>query len=183
LVAAVAQRRPELDIVLAGPISSRSAWREGYGPASDATSVARIHEAPPLKLRAGPDEPLRDILERLLPRSSDTRYTAVRTIITLADVLGRRVELVEIGLDGGLRALASPGVADQGPVAVAVRTARAGLIDPDPERGTVDSVLAWTTGSLDRHRMGDRLRDLRSNPWADAAGDGARLRLAAARAA
>jgi len=44
-------------------------------------------------------------------------------------------------------------------------------------------VLAWTTGSLDRHRMGDRLLDLRAQPWADAAGEGARLRLAAARAA
>jgi hypothetical protein len=31
--------------------------------------------------------------------------------------------------------------------------------------------------------MGDRLRDLRSQPWADASGDGARLRLAATRAA
>jgi hypothetical protein len=181
LVAAVAQRRPELDVVLAGPISSRPAWRDGLGDGD--TSGERIHEAPPLKLRSGPDEPLREILEGLLPRSSDTRYTAVRTVITLADVLGRRVELIEIGLDGGLRALASPGVADQGPVAVAVRTARAGLIDVDPEQGSLDSVLAWTTGSLDRHRMGDRLRDLRSNPWADAAGDGARLRLAAARAA
>lgn len=182
LVAAVAQRRPELDIVLAGPIASRSAWIDGLGDASDAMAD-RIHQAPPLKLRSGPDEPLRDLLERLLPGSADTRHTAVRTVITLADVLDRRIELVEIGLDGGLRAMATPGVADQGPVGVAVRSARAGLIEPDPEQGTVDSVLAWTTGSLDRHRMGDRLRDLRANPWADAAGDGARLRLAAARAA
>jgi hypothetical protein len=182
LTAAVAQRRPELDIVLAGPIASRSAWIDGMGDASDAVA-ARIHEAPPLKLRSGPDEPLRDMLERLLPRSDDTRHAAVRTVITLADVLDRRIELVEIGLEGGLRAMATPGVADQGPVGVAVRSARAGLIEPDPEQGTVDSVLAWTTGSLDRHRMGDRLRDLRANPWADATGDGARLRLAAARAA
>src|SRR5262249_31140383 len=106
-----------------------------------------------------------------------------RSLISLADVLVRRVELVELGLDGGLRAMASPGVGDQGPVAVAVRSARAGLIELDPEQGAVDAVLAWTTGSLDRHRMGDRLRDLRTNPWADASGDGARLRLAAARSA
>jgi hypothetical protein len=182
LVAAVAQRRPELHIVLAGPISSRTAWKEGLG--DQAGSIGeRIHEAPPLKVRTGPDEPLREILERLLPRSSDTRYTAVRTAITLADVLSRRIELIEIGLEGGVRAMASPGIADQGPVVVAVRSARAALIDPNPEQSTVDSVLSWTTGSLDRHRMGDRLRDLRSNPWADASGDGARLRLAAARAA
>ena len=54
---------------------------------------------------------------------------------------------------------------------------------PDPDDAMAEGVLAWTTGSLDRHRMGDRLRDLRSQPWADASGDGARLRLAAARAA
>jgi hypothetical protein len=182
LVAAIARRRPELRIVLAGPIASRPAWRDGIGDALG-EGPQRVFEAPPLTMRSGPDEPLREVLEGLLPRGSDTRYTAVRAIITLADVLGRRVELIEVGLDGGLRALASPGVADQGPAAVAVRTARAGLIPPDPEQGSVESVLAWTTGSLDRHRMGDRLRDLRSQPWADASGDGARLRLAATRAA
>jgi hypothetical protein len=182
LVAAIARRRPELRIVLAGPIASRPAWRDGIGDALG-EGPQRVFEAPPLTMRSGPDEPLREVLEGLLPRGADTRYTAVRAIITLADVLGRRVELIEVGLDGGLRALASPGVADQGPAAVAVRTARAGLIPPDPEQGSVESVLAWTTGSLDRHRMGDRLRDLRSQPWADASGDGARLRLAATRAA
>jgi hypothetical protein len=182
LVTAVARRRPELQVVLAGPISRRSAWRDGL--ADEAEAVApRLHEAPPLKVRSGPDEPIRAVLEGLLPRSTDTRYTAVRSLISLADVLQRRVELVELGLDGGLRAMASPGVGDQGPVAVAVRSARAGLIELDPEQGAVDAVLAWTIGSLDRHRMGDRLRDLRTNPWADAAGEGARLRLAAARSA
>jgi hypothetical protein len=182
LVAAVARRRPELQIVLAGPISGRGAWRDGLGEDAEAVK-ARVREAPPLKVRSGPDEPIREVLEGLLPRSSDTRHTAVGTLVSLADVLGRRIELIELGLDGGLRAMASPGVGDQGPVAVAVRSARAGLIELDPEQGAVDAVLSWTTGSLDRHRMGDRLRDFRTNPWADAAGDGARLRLAAARSA
>jgi hypothetical protein len=182
LVAAVARRRPELQIVLAGPISGRGAWRDGLGEDAEAVK-SRVREAPPLKVRSGPDEPIREVLEGLLPRSSDTRHTAVGTLVSLADVLGRRIELIELGLDGGLRAMASPGVGDQGPVAVAVRSARAGLIELDPEQGAVDAVLSWTTGSLDRHRMGDRLRDFRTNPWADAAGDGARLRLAAARSA
>ena len=53
----------------------------------------------------------------------------------------------------------------------------------DVDDAAVDAVLAWTTGSLDRHRMGDRLLDLRAQPWADASGEGARLRLAATRAA
>jgi hypothetical protein len=182
LVAAVAVRRPEIRVILAGPIAARASWKEGVGDAL-AAAPERVYTAPPLTIRAGPDEALRGILEGLLPSASDTRTTAVRTAMTLADVLARRVELLEIGLEGGLRAMASPGIADQGPTAVSVRTARAGLIDPDPEQPSVEAVLAWTTGSLDRHRMGDRLRDFRSQPWADASGDGARLRLAATRAA
>jgi hypothetical protein len=68
-------------------------------------------------------------------------------------------------------------------VVVAVRTAQAALVPAEVSAAAVDAVLAWTTGSLDRHRMGDRLLDLREQPWADASGEGARLRLAAARAA
>ena len=182
LVGAATRRRPELRVVLAGPVAARSAWTEGAGRALDGTQD-RIMEAPPIGMRSGPDEPLREILEGLLPGSADTRHTAVRAVLSLADALDRRVELIDIGLDGGLRAMASPGVADQGPVAIAVRTAQAGLVPIDVNDAAIDAVLAWTTGSLDRHRMGDRLMDLRAQPWADAAGEGARLRLAATRAA
>ncbi|MEZ0240705.1 MAG: hypothetical protein ACAH65_07910 [Chloroflexota bacterium] len=182
LVGAVARRRPELRVVLAGPVAARPAFAEGFGGALDAAGD-RIFQAPALGLRSGPDEPLREILERLLPDSSDTRHTAVRSLLSLADALDRRMELLDIGLDGGLRAMATPGVADQGPVAVAVRTARAALVPSEINDAAVDAVLAWTTGSLDRHRMGDRLQDLRTQPWADASGEGARLRLSAARAA
>src|SRR4030095_16829921 len=52
---------------------------------------------------------------------------------------------------------------------------------PAPRAAAHD--LAGTTISLDRHRLRDRLRELRLWPWAGIAGDGARLRLAAARAA
>ena len=182
LVGAVTRRRPEISVVLAGPIASRNAWAEGAGRAFDGTQE-RIVEGPPLGVRSGPDEPLREILESLLPGSGDARQTAVRALLSLSDALDRRLELLDIGLDGGLRAMATPGVADQGPAAVAVRTASAALIPLEIDDAAVDAVLAWTTGSLDRHRMGDRLLDLRAQPWADASGEGARLRLAAARAA
>lgn len=182
LVGAVARRRPDLQVILAGPVAARPAWAEGFGASID-SAADRVHRAPALSLRSGPDEPLREILERLLPDSADTRHMAVRALLSLADTLDRRLELVDIGLDGGLRAMATPGVADQGPVAVAVRTAQAALVPLEINDSAVDSVLAWTTGSLDRHRMGDRLLDLRIQPWADASGEGARLRLAAARAA
>lgn len=182
LVGAVARRRPDLRVVLAGPIATRNAWAEGAGRPFDGTE-ARIVAGPALGVRSGPDEPLREILEGLLPATGDARHAAVRAVLSLADAVDRRIELIDIGLDGGLRAMATPGVADQGPAAVAVRTAAAGLVPVDVDDAAVDAVLAWTTGSLDRHRMGDRLLDLRAQPWADASGDGARLRLAAARAA
>lgn len=182
LVGAVARRRPELRVVLAGPVSDRTGWAEGFG-ASIESAGERVSQAPALGLRSGPDEPLREILERLLPDSTGTRHTAVRAVLSLADALDRRIEVLDIGLDGGLRAMATPGVADQGPVAVAVRTAQAALVPADVNDAAIEAVLAWTTGSLDRHRMGDRLLDLSAQPWADASGEGARLRLAAARAA
>jgi hypothetical protein len=182
LVGAVTRRRPEIRVVLAGPIASRNAWAEGAGRPFDATQE-RIIEGPPLGVRSGPDEPLREILEGLLPGNGDGRQTAVRAVLSLADALDRRLELIDIGFDGGLRAMATPGVAEQGPAAVAVRTASAALIPLEIDDAAVDAVLAWTTGSLDRHRMGDRLLDLRAQPWADVSGEGARLRLAAARAA
>jgi hypothetical protein len=182
LVGALTRRRPELHVVLAGPVAARNAWAEGAGRAFDG-SQERIVEAPPLGIRSGPDEPLREILEGLLPASPDTRHMAVRAVLSLADILDRRVELIDVGLDGGLRTMATPGIADQGPVAVAVRTAQAALVPHEVDDAAVDAVLAWTTGSLDRHRMGDRLLDLRAQPWAETAGEGARLRLAAARAA
>jgi hypothetical protein len=182
LVGAVARRRPELRVIMAGPIGDRVGWAEGFGaPLDDAGE--RVSRAPALGLRSGPDEPLRAILEELLVDNTDTRHTAVRSVLSLADALDRRVELLDIGIDGGLRAMATPGVADQGPSVVAVRTAQAALVPVEVNDAAVDAVLAWTTGSLDRHRMGDRLLDLRAQPWADASGEGARLRLAAARAA
>ncbi|HYK96538.1 MAG TPA: hypothetical protein VE011_11855 [Candidatus Dormibacteraeota bacterium] len=182
LVGAVARRRPELRVVLAGPIAERAAWAEGFGSPLE-SSMERILAAPAIGLRSGPDEELRDILDRLLPGASDARHMSVRAVLSLADALDRRIELLDIGLDGAVRALADPGVADQGPSVVAVRTAQGALVPLDIDDAAVDSVLAWTTGSLDRHRMGDRLLDLRAQPWANAAGDGARLRLAAGRAA
>ncbi|HSL97054.1 MAG TPA: hypothetical protein VK831_00655 [Candidatus Deferrimicrobiaceae bacterium] len=191
LVGAVARRRPELRIVLAGPVERRRAWSDAIGasdeepaPAEDgSTTGQRIVRAPPIRLHGGEDDALREVLEDLLPKADVTRHVAVRAAISLADLLNLRLEVLDIGFDGGLRAVASPGVADQGPAGVAVRTASAALAPSEIDDRAVESLLAWTTGSLDRHRMGDRLVDLRTRPWADATGEGARLRLAAARAA
>ena len=182
LLGAVARRRPDVRIVLSGPIRSRRSWAESVGDAIGQDDP-RIVATPPLGKRGGPEDVLRAALEGLLDPVAEARGGAVRSVTSLADALGRRVELVEVGFDGGLRAMAWPGIGSGGPEVVAVRTAVAGLVPREVDDAIVEAVLAWTTGSLDRHRMGDRLRDLRARPWADSGGDGARLRLAAARAA
>ena len=53
----------------------------------------------------------------------------------------------------------------------------------DPDDRAVDGALVWSTVAIDRHRLRDQLRELRIAPWADAAGDGAAIRMAAARGA
>ena len=64
---AVARRRPELRVVLAGPVAERTGWAEGFG-ASIESAGERVSQAPALGLRSGPDEPLREILERAAAR-------------------------------------------------------------------------------------------------------------------
>jgi len=182
LVAAAARRRPELQVVLAGGVRGRRAWTDGLGmdPPGD---PARIVEAPAIGSRKHSGEGLRAVLEDLLADPHDSRLALRASAASLADLLDRRIELLEIGHDGGTRIVASPGAAGDDPRSSAVLTALGALVTPDPDDELVDQVLAWTTGNLDRHRMGDRLRDLRQIPWADPTGDGARLRLTAGRAA
>ncbi|HET9435992.1 MAG TPA: hypothetical protein VFO50_03985 [Candidatus Limnocylindrales bacterium] len=182
LVAAVARRRPELRVILGGSLRGRRAWTEGLGD-DPGGEPGRIVEAPSIGSRREPDEGLRAILDGLLDDPLDGRRAVRAAVASLADLLDRRIELFEVGHDGGARVVAAPGAAGEDPATSSIVTARGALVPPDPDDAIVDQVLGWTAGSQDRHRMGDRLRDLRSVPWADATGDGARLRLAAARAA
>ena len=176
---AAARRRPALHVILGGAIRGRRAWLDALGddPPGD---PARFQDVPAVRREGGA---VRAALERLLDDPADGRQRLRAAAETLADLLDRRIELLEVGFDGGARILAEPGVAGGEPSSRAIVTAEGALVPPEPDDATVDSVLAWTTGSLDRHRMGDRLRDLRGRPWLDTSGDGARLRLAAASAA
>ena len=124
-------------------------------------------------------EPLRRLLDRLDPNGSSPRRAALTALLDLAVVLDRRIELIEIGFDGGLRAVVGP----DGSEAPAALVPGAGLVPVELDDEAVDAVVAWSTIALDRHRMRDRLRELRLAPWVEAHGDGARLRTAAARAA
>ena len=179
IVAGAVARRPELTVVLSGAMTDHFSRIEPPG----ANRPGEILLGPAAAAGDPSGEPLRRLLDEVRGGPDDPRRAAGRIAGALADVLDRRVEVIEIGFDGGLRATAAPGVegADAG-VQVSI-VADANLVPPDPDDATVDRVLAWTTISLDRHRLRDRLRELRLWPWAGIAGDGARLRLAAARAA
>jgi hypothetical protein len=137
---------------------------------------------------AGAGEPagasLQQVLEGLRALPNDSRLGVARSIGSLAYVLDRAVEVVEIGLQGGLRARSEPiGGGHSAVVSSHACFADASFSPADPSEEVIDSVFAWSTTALDRHRLTDRLHDLRLMPWGDADGDGAVFRLAAAKAA
>ncbi len=177
LVAAAALRRPERLLVLAGAMTEASA---AFGDLNARPGETLLAPA----ARTGRDgAPLRDLLTELALPPDDARRALGPAASTLAEVLDRRVEVVEIGFDGGLRAVATPGYPSEGPRVEVAIVPSARLAPADPDDAAVDRVLAWTTVASDRHRLRDRLRELRIAPWSDLTGDGAALRMAAARAA
>ena len=180
IVSGAVARRPELTVILAGAMSDQLAQLEA---AAGGERRGEILLGPAASAGDPAGAPLRELLDDVRGGPNDPRRAAGRAASALADVLDRRIELIEIGFDGGLRASASPAVGGADPQTMVSIVADAGLVAPDPGDETVDRVMAWTTISLDRHRLRDRLRELRISPWGGVAGDGARLRLAAARAA
>jgi hypothetical protein len=127
---------------------------------------------------------LQQILEGLRAIENDGRLGIARSIASLAYVLDRSIEVVEVGLQGGLRARSEP--VGQGHFAVAsshICLAGASIAPAHPSEDVVDGVMAWSTSTQDRHRVMDRLNDLRLVPWGEADGEGAVFRLAAAKAA
>lgn len=179
IVAGTAARRPELTVILAGAMSDHLGAVEPAGQ----ERTGEILLGPAAMAGDPPGDPLRHLLDEVRGGADDPRRAAGRIVTALADVLDRRIELLEIGFDGGLRATAAPAVGGAEPETQVSIVADAALVPPDPDDATVDRVLAWSTISIDRHRLRDRLRELRLWPWSAIAGDGARLRLAAARAA
>ena len=179
VVAAAAARRPELTIILAGSMSEQL----GRFDAAGGERQGEVLLAPVVTAGDPPGSALRELLDDLRAPRDDARRAVARAAGALADALDRRIEVVDIGFDGGLRATAAPGVGGARSRVISSFIADACLVPPDPDDAAVDRVLAWSTMPVDRHRLRDRLRELRIAPWSDAAGDGARLRLAAARAA
>src|SRR5262245_46636388 len=179
LVAAAAIRRPELTVLLAGAMSEQLPRFES----SNGARQGEILLAPAATAGDPPGSALRELLDDVRAPRDDARRAIGRAAAALADTLDRRIEVVDIGFDGGLRAVAAPGSGGSSATSTAVIVADACLVPPNPGDETVARVHAWSTIPIDSHRLRDRLRELRYAPWSDASGDGARLRLAAARAA
>ena len=179
LVAAIAERRPELPIILSGGMSEGQA---AFGDVASRAGGLLLAPAAEREVDAWPDPLAAFLLEVALPVDDPRRSIGAATQ-ALADVLDRRVETIVLGHDASIRASAAP---TAGGVTASARLAvvpTAAVAPDDPDDAIVDGVLVWSTVPSDRHRLRDRLRELRIAPWADVAGEGTALRMAAARAA
>ena len=177
LLAAAAERRPELTVILAGGMADQlAAFGDLEARPSPVVTAAAAASGP---AGAGLHEALLD----LALASDDSRRALGSAALTLAEILDRRVDVVEIGFDGGTRVGAWP-AAGSAPAGIDLAVVpAAGLAPSDPDDAVVDRVAKWSSGAGDRHRLRDRLRELRISPWSDIQGDGVELRLASARAA
>ena len=151
---------------------------------TDGRSSDHVLLAPDAEAGQPAGSALQQILEGLRAVENDSRLGVARSIASLAYVLDRSIEIVEVGLQGGLRARSEP-VGDGHFAVVSSHScpAEASFAPSDPSEEVVDGVMAWSTNTQDRHRLMDHLNDLRLTPWGAAEGDGAVFRLAAAKAA
>jgi hypothetical protein len=177
LVAAVAARRGDRLVILSGAMADAASASGELQARSGETLLAPAAKTGP----AG--TPLRALLAELALPADDARRALGHAAETLAVILDRRIELVDVGYDVGTRVIAAPGGPGEEPSVEMAVVPTAGLAPADPDDATVDRVLGWLTVVSDRHRLRDRMRELRIAPWADATGDGVALRMAAARAA
>jgi hypothetical protein len=189
LVAAVATRRPDVPIILSGAMSE---GLDAFGdvsarPGEVVLAPAAVKPAPvrPTTVadQVEPTDPLGDLLLSLALPAEDPRRALGAGVRTLAEVLDRRVEAIVLGHDAGVRAVGIPGAGGKPSTSRLAIVPAAAVAPDDPDDAVIDGVLVWSTVPADRHRVRDRMRELRIAPWSDAAGDGAALRMAAARAA
>lgn len=179
LALALASMRDDLAVLACGPIAQRP--EGGIG--------ARVNLLPPPEagevvgsalLSAARDVAVAAARRGQGRRAMDGREALRTTIGSLAVLLDRRVDAVEVGAAAGSRTLAGP----QGEIGHLVHEGGAlvpAAVMQDDEAAA--AILRWSTLRGDTGAHVDRLRNLRLAPWRELAGDGARLRLAALRGA
>ncbi len=188
LIGSIIAARPGLPVLLCGPTAGWSGLPleslihlpradQTWEPAGSALrdALARLDLPPPHERWEasvpGPSQ------ARDLP---DGRQTVGLALQTLADLLDRRIEAVDVGHSGGTRTLA-----DNSGILGHLVSAEGAMVPSDALDGPsrADEIARWSAIRSDPFSVSDRLRNLRLWPWRDLGGDGGRLRLAALRAA
>ena len=179
MVAATLQRRPDLRVVLSG---GASGWADPF----PAERVAHAPTTGP-ELRGGSAGAARFFLElaaRWVSSASgvqlpDGREAFIIGAASLATLLDRAVDAVDVGHAAGLRAVAAPDGTMEWVLRADAALVPSCAMTDDEE---ADTILRWCALGSEQFVLRDRLRNLGLAPWREAAGDGARLRLAALRA-
>jgi hypothetical protein len=197
LLAAVLVERPGLPLLVCGP----GDWLDLSGPTVVPLAAPDADPALPdpalAAVRMGIEErQARDRADgsELADRAPseevpDGRTAMAEAVATLAALLDRRVEAVDIGYSGGTRLLAGPTGLERQIVTVDAALVPTQVLQQDAGRSAmgvdaaVEDIAGWSAIRTDPFTLGDRVRNLRLAPWRDVAGDGARLRLAALRSA
>jgi hypothetical protein len=184
------EEAPTEQAAAAGAESARSAAESPGEPPRAAAIVSSPVEqdsvllAPDAESGLPAGAALQQVLEGLRARSDDSRLGIARSVRSLALLLDKSIEAVEVGMNGGLRCRAEPfGPGHRTVVASHAVMAAGSFVPADAGDDIVDSIMSWSTVALDRYRLNDRLRDMRILPWGEADGEGALLRLAAAKSA
>ena len=168
----------------AGPSSKRETSPIAFRAAETPSTTIHILLAPDAEAGQPAGASLQQVLEGLRAHTNASRLGVARSIASLAYVLDRSIEVLEVGLQGGLSARSQPFGQGHATVVSSHACMEDGSFAPATlSEEVIDGVLAWSTATLDRHRAMDRLNDLRLAPWGEADGDGAIFRLAAAKAA
>ncbi|MEX1296953.1 MAG: hypothetical protein AB1Z67_12375 [Candidatus Limnocylindrales bacterium] len=179
-VASLARFRDDLAVVASGPFVDRP---EGIpdGRLFSLPAPERVSSRSESQLRSAALQVGRFLADRGATPGIDARSALRASVHSLATVLEASVDGIEIGVASGSRTLAAPGIEQgHGVYATAGSFPRALLTDADAG----DAVLRWSTlGGGDPAAWLDGVRNLVLRPWAAAGSNGARLRLAALRAA
>ena len=139
LVAAATERRPDLVAVLAGGLAEPGGRTEAlFRPGRPGATVL----APPPATGGG--EPLRVLLDGLRGSDHDGRRALAVATGTLADVMQRRVEVVEIGRTGATRVTAG-WTAGAAAVPRAALVPEAALLPRSFSDAHLDAVMNWMT--------------------------------------
>jgi hypothetical protein len=177
IMTGVVARRPEVIAIYAGSMGDLAPATDG---ATDEVATTILGPGP---TDGDEDEPLTTLLDEVRAEHDDGRRAAARALASLASVLDRRILFVDVGWSAGLIARADP-ASPGGPVKVRSAAMTTGALVPhEIDDDVVDAVGAWLSDPPDRYRLRDRLTGLREDPHGGIPGDGAILRMAAARAA